>query len=109
MGLAPEQSRATWGQRAENDVGTAGASLGSGAGNESDNPTSGFLGLKHFLQCRRAGFGYTPLVAFGRKSPHTGREGWRHPQEIGQLFPFLGIFPKYFYLPLPPRRMKVVS
>lgn len=48
VGLAPGpgarvgQGKATWGQRAEGDVGTAGASLGSGAQNESDNPTSGF-------------------------------------------------------------------
>lgn len=31
----------------------------------------------------------------------AGWEGWRHPQEAGQLFPFLGIFPKSFYRALP--------
>lgn len=48
-GQAQGQGRATWGQRAEGDVGTAGASVGRGSQNEFDNPTSGFLGLKHFL------------------------------------------------------------
>lgn len=48
VGLAPGsgpragQGQATWGQRAEGDVGTTGASLGSGAQNGSANSTSGF-------------------------------------------------------------------
>lgn len=37
------------GQSAEGDAGTAGASPGSSVENESDNPTSGFFGFKHFL------------------------------------------------------------
>lgn len=109
VGLAPGQApglgRATWGQSAEGDVGTAGASLGSSVENEADNPTSGFFGFTHFLQCWRAEFGHTPLMAFGRKSPHNRPGGMETPfRKPASFFLSWAFFQNTFYRPLPPRR-----
>lgn len=46
------------------------------------------------LEQRLAMLPWWPSV--GSHHALAGWEGWRHPQEAGQLFPFLGIFPKSF-------------
>lgn len=96
-GVGPAPGRAAWGPSAEGDVGAAGASLGSGVGRESGSPASGLLGFRHFLRGRRAELGPARLMASGRKSPHAGREGWRHPSGNRPAFAFLGHFSKILF------------
>lgn len=56
-----------------------------------------FFGFRHFLRGRRAELGPAPLMALGRKSPHAGREGWRHPSGNRPAFSFLGHFSKILF------------